>query len=85
MVGLTFDHLKHISMVIQGFDKQRSPGKIDIKSRFGEIEDFDDFLGNKQGYIIQCTPWQTWMHKMYLFLQRTTNALNIPYEDDKEL
>lgn len=43
-IGLIVDHLKHSSMVIQGFDQseQRPLGKIAIKSRFGEIEDFNE-------------------------------------------
>lgn len=45
-VELTVDHLKHSSMVIQGFhqSEQRPLEKIAIKSRFGEIEDFDEYM-----------------------------------------
>lgn len=45
-VGLTVDHFKYTSAVIQSFAQreQRSLGKIVIKTRFDEIEDFGDFL-----------------------------------------
>lgn len=45
-VGLTVDHLKYSSLVFQGFEQieQRPLEKIAIKSRFGEIEDFDEYM-----------------------------------------
>lgn len=46
VVGLIVDHLKHTSTVIYSFDQseQRRLGKIAVKSCFGEVEDFDEFL-----------------------------------------
>lgn len=45
-VGLTFDHLKHTNAVILEFDRSRieTIEEITIKTRFDEIEDFDEFL-----------------------------------------
>lgn len=45
-VGSTVTHFKPTSLVIIGFDqsKQQSFGKISIKTRFDEIEDFVNFF-----------------------------------------
>lgn len=64
-VGLAVDHLKHSSMVIQGFDQseQRPPGKIAIKSRFGEIEDFNEYMVIDVDTSYSVFLGRSWMHK----------------------
>lgn len=55
LVGLTVDHLKHSSAVIQGFDQseQRPLEKIAIKSLL-RIRRLQKVYDHQSGYIVHC-------------------------------
>lgn len=78
---------RNTSTVNQEFDQsEQGPlGKIAIKSPFGEIEDLDDFLVINMIHHMMCFSANHGCTRIQLFLQHTTNALDIRYEENKEL
>lgn len=85
-VGLIVDHLKHSSMVIQGCDQgeQKPLEKIAIKSHFGGIEDFDEYMVINVDVSYSLLLGRPWIHKNAVIPSTYTSASNIHYGECKE-
>lgn len=81
-VGVTIDQLKHTNTIIQRFDKneQRPLGKIAIKTRSAEIQDFDESLIINVDKLYNFCKADHGCTKMQPSLRHINTLLNINYE-----